>query len=112
MKFLKNYVVLLLAFILLFCFGLGFLRNDQDIFFCVDSLGPCNIVDSEEEAAAPTEKIVSQSTPTQKNERRRPVWRKQEKLTDLSEEQLLAYMQPLFMTKSAAAIISFLKHIQ
>jgi len=112
MKFLKNDVVLLLAFILLFCFGLGFLRNDQDIFFCVDSLGPCTIGESDlKEHVKPKKVVQTQVVSVPKNNLYRPVGRRQDKLTDLSEQQLLAYMQPLFMTKSASAIISFLKHI-
>jgi len=115
MKFLKNDVVLLLAFILLFCFGLGFLRNDtEDVFFSMGSLDAFNpegfnqpvseqtcdvldVVQEESPAAVPRITVVKSN--------------RQERLSDYSTDQLISYMRPLFLTKSASAIVSFLKHI-
>lgn len=115
MKFLKNDVVLLLGFLLLFCFGLSFLRNDrQDVFFSIEHLEPNQEIELGSEVSNSQRKStfvpagttpISDTTPVSISER------KNERLTDLSSEQLLNYMRPLFMTKSASAITSFLKHI-
>jgi len=120
MKFPKNDVVLLLGFLLLFCFGLSFLRHDhQDIFLAVGDLEPGKDTD-----IPSFEKRMIQSSSVQKIEdsslqrgvvdkKGRSILsqRRQENLADLSTQQLLSYMRPLFMTKSSSAIISFLQHI-
>jgi len=126
MKFLQNDVVLLLSFIILFCFGLGFLRNDkQDVFLSLDSLNSyvpemlpeqtCDLPEVvEEKESVDSAPMTSQSCAAGQFGSEVCVVRSGRKgngLSDLSTEQLLQYMKPLFMTKSASAIISFLKHI-
>lgn len=118
MKFLKNDVVLLLGFLLLFCFGLSFLRNDSD-YVLISASRPKldkdyvhdDFMDNEQDHSIVTscdiESIVVQS----KKEMPQKGLFQEKKLSDLSTDQLIHYMRPLFITKSAAAIISFLKHI-
>lgn len=120
MKFLKNDVVLLLGFILLFGFGLSFLRHDhQDIFFAVGDFDLGKDTDTSSfdkkmmqgaSVQEPEESSLKLGV-VDKKDRSTLSQRRQENLEDLSTQQLLSYMRPLFMTKSASAIISFLKHI-
>ena len=122
MKFLQNDVVLLLTFIILFCFGLGFLRNDkQDIFLSLESLDPyipeklsqqtCDLPEEVDQKNGSSDLAVSNVQVVQPVASEHSVAKTGSRLSDLSTEQLIAYMKPLFMTKSASAIISFLQHI-
>ena len=107
MKVIKNDVILLLAFILFFCFGLGFLRNDnKEIFF--SAISPNSFSDFEDEEL---QDRYSRNENVRVSVPERFQNRKRQSLADLSTDELLSYMKPLFMTKSATAIISFLKHI-
>ncbi|MFC1845613.1 hypothetical protein ACFLX2_00625 [Candidatus Dependentiae bacterium] len=119
MKFLKNDVVLLLGFLLLFCFGLSFLRNDSE-YVLVSSSRPkleqdC-LYDDDSEMQEPEQELATSYEIVEKKVHHDAtvpyqVGHRNEQLSDLSTDQLILYMKPLFMTKSAAAIISFLKHI-
>jgi len=112
MKFFKNDVVLLLCFLLLFCFGFSFLRNDQkDALFYAGHLER-EIPPSEQMKTA---YVASKTKPVSHRVVEHNLSDLEtngcETLADLSTEQLFNYMKPLFMTKSASAIIAFLKHI-
>lgn len=113
MKFLKNDVMLLLGFLLFFCFGLGFLRNDhQNVFFSIERLEPNQEVELDSQVSNNQRKITfAAAGTTHISDTTSGSNQKSERLADLSSEQLLNYMRPLFMTKSASAITSFLKHI-
>jgi len=102
MKFLKNDVVLLLGFLLLFCFGLSFLRNDQ-----AESSFSVECFESEVEVESDVEVVARGVYERNQYQKVRRVGQ----LADLSTKQLMEYMGPLFLTKSSSAIISFLKHI-
>ncbi len=111
MKFFQNDVVLLLCFLLLFCFGLSFLHNDHhDVRFFIEDCTPelqTNTVAQGASVSSFSE--VSDSLDSSSDDNFD--MQRNKKLADMTTEELLRYMKPLFITKSASAIISFLKHI-
>ncbi|MCK5633203.1 hypothetical protein KAH94_05605 [bacterium] len=114
MKFFRNDVVLLLGFLLLFCFGLGFLRNDSpEALFYVDDLEPDIAIESDVEVKVENNITHEEASLFDYGYKKKQFAQdyRDERLTDLTTDQLIRYMKPLFMTKSASAITSFLKHI-
>jgi hypothetical protein len=115
MRFFDNDVVLLLGFLLLFCLGLTFFRSDHpDAFFGRDPFDGDSEEYVNEKTANPAPTAVLMTADESDLARIDAVpsySRPDARLADLSQEQLLTYMRPLFLTKSASAIISFLNHI-
>ncbi len=109
MRFFENDLVLLIIFLLLFGLGLTFFRGDgPDAFFTAD------LFDMEEETSDKAKSTALESASSVDplaHGAQASCEYPDARLEDLSQEQLLSYMRPLFLTKSASAIISFLNHI-
>lgn len=112
MRFFDNDVVILLAFLLLFGVGLTFFRSDSpDNFLIADPFD--TEFKEDEKTDTTTESAVASvdSSDATNSDMQLNYNHSDARLAELSQEQLLNYMRPLFLTKSASAIISFLNHI-
>jgi hypothetical protein len=107
MRFFENDTLLLLISLLVFGLGVVFLRFDGSGSLSTTRLSDLEF-ESEVQKRAEEKKLTAADTRTKVEF---DYGYPKTDLTEFSQEELLNYMRPLFLTKSASAIISFLNHI-
>lgn len=109
MRFMENEIILLLIFLLIFGLGLAFFKTSGPGTFLADSLFENELEEEAQKKAAAEKKAATEKVESSNIDVNYSY--PDAHLAELSQEELLNYMRPLFLTKSASAIISFLNHI-